>query len=551
MPGTHMPGTHMTDHTPHGAQPPRVTQNWQVAKPAASGRRGMVVSQSRDAALAGVAVLDAGGNAVDAAVATALALAAVEPWNSGLGGIGFALVHRAGQDRAEVVDFGPRAPGRLDPGLFKLTGRIKADLFTWPEVEGDANIHGPLSFAVPSATAGYAHMHGRWGVLPLREVMAPALALARCGLPQDWFTTLKVANAAAVLRLYPDSARIYLPDGLPPIAPYQGSPGFFPLGRLADTLEHLAHAGLRDFYEGDVAAGIAADVAAMGGVLDRDDLRRCEAQIVPAQELPWRGRTLQMAGGLTAAPTLARVLDGLPAVPGTPDAAWFVALARAMKAAYAERLAGLGDAEPKAAESCTTHLTVCDEAGTMVAMTTTLLSSMGSRVVLPGSGVLMNNGVMWFDPRPGQPNSMAPGKRPLTNMCPVILREGGREDGREGVRGGGSDGGRPVLAAGASGGRRILASVVQMLAFVDAGMDPAAAAHQPRIDVSDATTVHADARLPQDVLAALAADGPVEAVEHGVLPVNFACPNLILDRDGTRTGISDVMSPWSAAVAQS
>ena len=97
-----------------------------------------------------------------------------------------------------------------------------------------------------------------------------------------------------------------------------------------------------------------------------------------------------------------------------------------MKAAYAERLAGLGDAEPKAAESCTTHLTVCDADGTMVAMTTTLLSSMGSRVVLPQSGVLMNNGVMWFDPAPGQPNSVAPGKRPLTNMLPVILRDGDR-----------------------------------------------------------------------------------------------------------------------------
>ena len=515
-----------------------MAQNWHVTKPAASGRRGMVVSQSQDAALAGVAVLDAGGNAVDAAVATALALAAVEPWNSGLGGIGFAVVHRAGQARADVVDFGPRAPGRLDPSLFKLTGRTKADLFTWPEVEGDANIHGPLSFAIPSAPAGYAHMHGRWGVLPLSQVMAPALALARRGLPQDWFTTLKVANAAAVLRLYPESARIYLPDGLPPVAPYQGSPGFFQLGGLLDTMEHLAQAGLRDFYEGDVAAEIAADVAGMGGVLDRDDLRRCEARVIPAQEISWHGRTVQAAGGLTAAPTLARVLDGLPAVPGMPDAGWFVALARAMRAAYAERLAGLGDAEPKAAESCTTHLTVCDEAGTMVAMTTTLLSSMGSRVVLPSSGVLMNNGVMWFDPRPGQPNSMAPGKRPLTNMCPVIVREAGR------------DGDRPVLAAGASGGRRILAAVAQMLAFVDAGMDPAAAAHQPRIDVSDATTVHADARLPADVLDALAADGPVEVVEHGVLPVNFACPNLILDQDGTRAGISDVMSPWSAAVAQ-
>jgi len=521
--------------------PPHLTQHWQVRKPAATGRRGMVVSQSRDAALAGVAALDAGGNAVDAAVATALALAAVEPWNSGLGGIGFALVHRAGQPRAEVVDFGPRAPGRLDPAHFKLTGRTKADLFTWPEVEGDANVHGPLSFAVPSAVVGYAHLHGRFGALPLRELMAPAVALAKRGLPQDWFTTLKVANSAAVLRRYPESARIYLPDGLPPVPPYQGNPGYFQLGRLGDTLERLAHAGLRDFYEGDVAAGIAADAAAAGGVLDMDDLRRCEARVLPCQEAAWNGRTLQLAGGLTAAPTLARVLDGVaPPSGAAPDAAWLVALARAMRAAYAERLSGLGDAEPVAAESCTTHITACDAEGTMVAMTTTLLSSMGSRVVLPGSGVLMNNGVMWFDPRPGQANSVAPGKRPLTNMCPIILRDG--------ILG---DGGRPVLAAGASGGRRIMAAVLQTLAFVDGfGMDAQAAAHHPRIDVSDAMTVHADVRLPPDVLAALRADGPLEVVEHAVLPVNFACPNLIQDRDGLRTGISDAMSPWSAAVAQ-
>ena len=497
----------------------------------------MVVSQSRDAALAGVAVLDAGGNAVDAAVATALALAAVEPWNSGLGGIGFALLHRAGEARAETVDFGPRAPGRLDPARFKLTGRTAADLFAWPEVEGDANIHGPLSFAVPSAVAGYALLHGRFGTLPLREVMAPAVALARRGLPQDWFTTLKVASAAATLRLYPESARVYLPGGLPPVPPYAGTPGAFQLGRLPDMLERLAHAGLRDFYEGDVAASIAADVATMGGALDADDLRRCEAQVLPCQEAPWLGRTLQLAGGLTAAPTLARALDGMaPPTGTTPDAGWFVALARALKAAYAERLSGLGDAEPRAAESCTTHLTVCDEAGTTVAMTTTLLSSMGSRVVLPGSGVLMNNGIMWFDPRPGRANSAGPGKRPLTNMCPAIL----------------CDEGRPVLAGGASGGRRILAAVAQMLAFVDGfGMEPEAAALHPRIDVSDPHTVHADARLPEDVLAALRADGPVEVVEHAVLPVNFACPNLIrLDRDGLRTGISDALSPWSAAVAQ-
>jgi gamma-glutamyltranspeptidase/glutathione hydrolase len=518
--------------------PTHVTQNWVLSKPSAHGQRGIVVSQARSAAEAGVAILDAGGNAVDAAVATALALAAVEPWNSGLGGIGFALVHRAGQPAAEVVDFGPVAPQNLDPSAFKMTRNTKQDLFTWPEVQGDTNIHGPISFAIPSATAGYAHMHATWGKLPLADVIAPAIALAKRGLPQDWFTSLKVGFSASILRRYAESARIYLPDGLPPVVPYQGSPGFFRLGALADTLEHLSRAGLRDQYDGDIAAAMVADVEAMGGVLSATDLRSCNARVLPATQFPWRGHTLQLAGGLTAAPTMIRVLEQMTAVEfgPRPNAAWFVAFARAMKQAYRERLQGIGDTEPVAAQTCTSHLTVCDQDGTMVAMTTTLLSSMGSRVVLPRSGILMNNGVMWFDPRPNQPNSIAGGKRPLTNMSPVIVRNGDR----------------PWFAAGASGGRRILASVVQMLSFVtDFAMKLDEAAHYPRIDVSDPETVSADLRLPPDVIDALAAEGPTKVVEHGTMPINFACPNAIISHpDGIRSGISDVESPWSAAIAQ-
>ncbi len=516
----------------------QVTQHWMLAKPAATGRRGIVASQSRAAAEAGVSILNAGGNAVDAAVAAAFALAAVEPWNSGLGGIGFALVHRAGQKRAEVVDFGPVAPRLLDASAFKLTGRMKLDLFTWPEVEGDTNIHGPLSFAIPSAVAGYTTLHENWGKLPVADVLAPAVALARRGLPQDWFTLLKVSASASVLRNYAESARIYLPDGLPPIPPYQGKAGFFQLGALPETLEHLQRAGLRDFYTGEIAASIVADSKAMGGVLSAEDLRDCAARIQPAMQIDWRGRTLELAGGLTAAPTMARVVELMRTVaPGkVPDAAWFGALAQALRAAYGERLAGLGDTEPQTGETCTTHLTVCDAEGTMVALTTTLLSSMGSRVVLPGSGVLMNNGVMWFDPRPDQPNSIAPGKRPLTNMCPAIVL----------------DAGRPWVAAGASGGRRILASVYQTLAFaVDFSMGLNDIAHHPRIDVSGPDRITADRRLDADVLAALEKAGPVECVEHGVMPMNFACPNIIVQNaDGTRGGITDAMSPWSAAVAQ-
>jgi gamma-glutamyltranspeptidase/glutathione hydrolase len=522
------------DYTPA----PHVTQHWSLTKPSATGKRGMVVSQVRSAADAGVAILDAGGNAIDAAVGTALALAAVEPWNSGLGGIGFALVHRAGEKRADVVDFGPVAPRDLNPSSFKLTGKMSHGQFAWAEVEGDANIHGPLAVAIPSSTAGYAKMHQTWGKLPLSEVIAPAIALAKRGLPQDWYTTLKVASSAAVFRNYAESARVYLPDGLPRVPPYQGQPGFFRLGNLPATLERLSQAGLRDYYEGDIAATIASDMKALGGVLSARDLRDCQARILPATEYTWRGRILQLAGGLTAAPTMMRVLDQMAKTHygAAPDAGWYVAFARAMKTAYAERLQGLGDADPLAAETCTTHLTVCDKEGTMVAMTTTLMSLFGSKVMLPGAGVMLNNGVMWFDPRPNQPNSIAGGKRPLTNMSPVILK----------------DGDRPWMAAGASGGRRILAAVTQVMNFVaDFGMDADRAGHQPRIDVSDADSVTADPRLPADVLAALHADGPTEIGEHGVMPINYACPNFILrGADGSVTGISDAASPWSSAVAQ-
>ena len=298
----------------HFTPAPHTTQNWHLRKPAASGTRGMVVAQAKSAAEAGVAVLDAGGNAIDAAVATALALAAVEPWNSGLGGIGQAVVHRAGQARAEVVDFGPTAPGRLDATRFKLTGRVAADLFGWPEVEGDINIHGPLSFVIPSAVAGYAEMHGRWGRLPLSEVAAPAVALARRGLPQDWYTTLKIANSAAILRKYPESARVYLRDGLPPVAPYQGGLSYFRLGGLSETLERLGRAGWRDFYEGELASSIVADVASLGGVLSAEDLLKCRARVMPTLETPWCSRILQATGPLTAAPTAIEVLREMAGV---------------------------------------------------------------------------------------------------------------------------------------------------------------------------------------------------------------------------------------------
>lgn len=513
-------------------------QNWIVAKPPARGAKGIVVAQAGRAAEVGAEVLAAGGTAADAAVAAAFVLAAVEPWNSGLGGIGFALVHPAGEPQARVVDFGPVSPARLDPAAFPIVPGTSQHLFAWPNVAGERNVHGPLSFVVPSAVAGYAELHRRWGRLPWREVLRPAIVEARSGLAADWFVGLKIASAAGDLRRYDEAARVYLPEGLVPAPPYVGPPKRLKLGRLADTLERLADAGAEDFYRGEIAHAIAADVAAMGGVLDAEDLARCVARVTEPSLHPWRNTVVQGAGGLTAAPTLARVLEALAPQRFTgPDAAFFAALAEALQGAYRERLASLGDpaAHPRAAEACTTHLTAVDGEGTMVSLTSTLLSSFGSRVVLPSTGILMNNGVFWFDPRPGTPNAIGPRKRPLCNMCPVIVARDGRS----------------MLAAGASGGRRILAAVVQLLLFVlEFGMDATAAAHHPRIDVSGETGVAMDPRLDPLIRAALRERFGAEEIEHTVLPVNYACPNLIVrETDGTCTGISDVMTPASAAVA--
>ncbi len=512
-------------------------QNWRVTKPVAASRGGVVAAQNGVAAAVGAEVLAAGGSAVDAVVATAFALSVREPWNSGLGGIGFMVVNPPGGGRAEIVDFGPIAPAGLDPAAYKLTGETITELFTWPRVEGDRNMHGPLSFAIPSAVRGYALAVERFGRTPWRDLVAPAAALARSGLPVDWWVTLKTASAAEDLRRYDESRRVWLPAGLPPVSPANGEPASLGLGRLADTLARLGEEGPEDFYQGEIARAIAADVRDGGGALSSADLAGCRARLVPSLEIPYRDYSLHAARGLTAAPTLADVLDRLAGkrFAQAPDAVYFEALIDALQQAYHARLEGLGDVKP-AGESCTTHITAIDRDGGIAALTTTLLSSFGSRYVLPQTGILMNNGVMWFDPRPGRPNSLMPGKRALTNMCPVV---GARD-------------GRARFGIGASGGRRILAAVVQLASFIiDFAMTPEEAAHHPRIDVSGDGGIAIDRRLSEAIRERLSSRRGAALVEHTVWPSRFACPNLVLrGEDGLNYGVSDVMSPWSAAVAE-
>jgi gamma-glutamyltranspeptidase/glutathione hydrolase len=516
-------------------------QNWNVRKPLARSKGGIVASQSRLAARVGAGVLAAGGNAVDAAVATGFALAAVEPWNSGPGGIGFMLVYSAKRRRVSVVDFGPVSPAGLDPAAYPLAGSgVARDLFAWPAVRDDRNVHGPLSFAVPGQVDGLGLALERFGTLPLAEVLEPAIGLAGQGIAVDWFLTLKVATLAKELARYPVTRDIWLPEGFPPVGAGDAPAVRLALGKLASTLKQLAAAGRRDFYEGEIAAALVKDVRAMGGVLAADDLRHYRARIVEPLMADYRGARFALAPGLTAGPSLLRALGALRATrlrTGGPHADAFVAYAGALRQAYAERLATMGETADHRAPSTTTHLNVVDREGNMVALTQTLLSVFGSKVVLPSTGILMNNGIMWFDPRPGTPNSLAPGKRPLTNMCPVIALR------RE----------RPWFALGASGGRKILPAVMQIASFlVDHGLDLDEAFHQPRIDASEADYVAVDPRLPAAVRKALSKAFPTRENELVVYPTQYACPSAVLRDAGRREnqGITDVMSPWSGAVAE-
>ena len=227
---------------------------------------------------------------------------------------------------------------------------------------------------------------------------------------------------------------------------------------------------------------------------------------------------------------------------GGPDAAAYMEYALALQSAYRERLQDMGDADGRRAlgaehlaPACTTHFSVVDREGNMAAVTQTLLSTFGSKFVTPQSGVTMNNGIMWFDPTPGGPNSLAPGKRCLTNYTPVLAQAA---DGRR-------------LALGASGGRRILPAVTQMLSFVmDYGMDLDAAIHTPRIDASEGAVVIGDIRLPPAVRDALRAGFDYEEARVQTFPMKFACPSVVLRDGDTNSGATESAQPWGDAVAE-
>ena len=506
-------------------------------------RGGVVAAQHRRAAEVGAAVLEAGGDAVDAAVATSFAIGVVEPWMSGVAGGGAMTLWRAAEGKAYTVNYGMRSPGALDPADYPLAqgGGQKVDLFTWAAVEGDRNVQGATAIAVPGVVAGMDLAHGRYGRLPWKDLLQPAVGLAQQGLLVDWFSSLLTTSCARSLAVDPDAARMFLDDGRWPIVGGWTSVCDRHLDQtaLAATLARIAEGGAREFYQGDVAHMLVKDVQAKGGCLSEADLRAYRAEIAPALAIPYRGGQVYAAPGLTAGPTFKQCIELLSdsLAPGAngPDASSYVAYAKALDAGYRSRLSNLGDAEAPGAPSCTTHFCVVDREGNMCAVTQTLLSVFGSRVVSPSTGVLMNNGIMWFDPEPGKPNSLAPGKRCLMNVCPVV----------------GETAGGASFALGASGGRKIMGAVLQLTSFLmDHGLTLEQAFHCQRIDMSGGPEVIADSTLPADVIEALQQVFTTVIAKRTFFPYSFACPSGVMRAGGMNMGCTEIMSPLGDAVAQ-
>ncbi len=569
-----------------------VTQQseWIVERTEASGRGGMVAAKTPEAAEAGVQVLRRGGNAVDAAVTAAFAAGVAEPWMSGIGGGGYLMRYDPRTGEATVVAYPMVAPLGATPDMFPLAGTgTDAALFGWPAVVDNANIVGHRAVAVPGTVDGLALALREYGSISFAEALGPAIALASEGVPVTWHTTLEIARDLPALTRFPATKAIFCdPSGFAPFSVDTAAPVYLRQPDLARTLERLAAEGPRWFYEGEFAEQAVAHLQKGGAPFSAQDFLRYRARIEPALRFRYHDWLVATIGGGTGGTTLAmslRLLDGfdLTALGHNTPVALHI-LAQAFRLAFADRYAYLADPDavdvpldallsddylderratisdtslPRismgaperlgvrhglapsvpdyARGGSTTHISVIDHDGVVVSLTQTLLSVWGSRVVVPGTGVLMNNGMMWFDPEPGRPNSVGGGKRPLSNMAPAVAASASGT----------------LAAIGASGGRRIMNCVAQIVSnLADHGFGMQAAVSAPRIDASTLDLL-VDYRISEPTRDALRRRGHrVVVKDDRLFRGEFASPACVLRANGAfRGGVDPYYFPATAVAA--
>ncbi|MGF1527498.1 MAG: gamma-glutamyltransferase [Candidatus Competibacterales bacterium] len=504
-------------------------EQWEIHKAARLARGGMVATQHVAAATAGAEALAAGGNAVDAAVVTALVASVVEPWMCGLGGNGYLLYCSADGQTVEVINFQGVVPAHIDLRAYPQVAGPPS-LMGFPPVAGRHNEVGYGAISVPGACAGLSMALERLGRFGFDRALTWAIDHARRGLVVDWHTTLQIALAFDDLAKDPGAAAQYLPQGHPPEPETR-----LENRALVATLETLADRGPEAFYRGKVAQQLVEDLAAGGSAIDGDDLAAYGPQVTTPLTGTYRGIGLWGGDATSGAQRLLEALAHCEDhfTPGqAPDAEAYTAYALGLQRAFIrhkQRMGAVGSL------GCTSHISAVDGAGNMVALTFTLLNRFGSRVVLPRTGLVMNNALGYFDPRPGLPASLMGNKRiNASNMCPTIAVAQGR----------------PWFALGASGANTIVPAVTQLAALlVDFGLDLEAAFHVPRLQVSDGEALVADARLPIEVMDALARHFTVSRAQAAVFPKPFACPSGVW-RDpvtGLWGGMADPTLPTGGA----
>ncbi len=470
-----------------------------------AGENGLVVSTQPLADMAGQAILDKGGNAIDAAVAVGYALAVVHPQAGNIGGGGFAIIHtQGGQDYA--LDFREMAPGAATRDMY---------LDDKGNVVPLASTRTYLAAGIPGTVAGMSAMLERFGTMPLSEVMAAAIDLAEKGHPLSERQAGSMASFHDKLNKFATGRKYFLhADG----TDYKAGE-IFVQSDLAETLKRIAAEGPKGFYEGKTAELIEADMKANGGIITKEDLLRYEVKWREPSTAYYRGyKITSMCPPSSGGAIIAEILNVMENADmrtlwaSSPAQALHV-MAEAMRQAYADRSEYMGDPDfvkvpvaeltskeyakniydridpNKATPSDnvrpglsqlhegtnTTHYSVVDKFGNAVSVTYTINESWGSGAAIDGAGFLLNNEMDDFSIKPGVPNvyglvggdanSIAPYKRPLSSMSPSIV----------------SKEGKTVLVVGSPGGSRIITTVLQVIAnVVDRRMAVNAAVSAPR-----------------------------------------------------------------------
>ena len=497
------------------------------------GSKGVVASNHPLASLAGIEMLTAGGNAIDAAIATMFALSVVEPMMVGITGAGFINYYNSRDKSSVTIDNYCTAPLAATEDMFVPVSN------EWPdymETKNEENRYGYLSVGVPAALQAWCNVEEKYGVLGIERVIRPAIRFAKEGFAVSDYLSGIVANNKEILSIYPASKSLFVSKGIPL------KPGdMLSNDDYAKTLEDIAHNGTATLTEGFLGHAIAKDMKSNNGIISMDDLNQYKIKYREPVRGTYRGYEIVGVGPVSSGAT--HIIQALNIIEGFDvkemqfgSVEYIHLIAETLKLVFADRFKYMGDPDfvkvpveglisKEYGQHCrqkidlsksssfehdnpaafatesknTTHITVADETGSVVSMTQTLNDAFGSRVTVPGTGVLLNNTMYNFDPHPGTSNSIAPGKRVLSSMAPITVFKSGK----------------PFMSLGTPGARRIFPSVLQgIINVIDHGMSLQEAVEAPRI-WTQGQNLELEPDISPDVIEPLTQKGHViEGVER-------------------------------------